>query len=228
MKYGNAISMWPSSASSFSTISRSIAWKVWTVISRSCSSRISTKRDMCVPLKWCGRHTYMLKVATVCCTPPPGRPAEGLSCMRMGWRIALTPTLSIASLRESGVAWTSAMLCRSRAFIAPILLGERAPDRLLDARGIEPHRRKQPARVAVIDEAVGQPEEQHLGLASQDLAHCGARAAHHLVLFDGDEKLVRSRELPHHVDIERLHEAHVHDRGVEGLPGLERSFEHRA
>ncbi len=27
------------------------------------------KRDMWVPLKWCGRYTYMLKLAMVCCTP---------------------------------------------------------------------------------------------------------------------------------------------------------------
>ncbi len=31
--------------------------------------RISTKRDMCVPLKSWGRFTYMLKVAMVCCSP---------------------------------------------------------------------------------------------------------------------------------------------------------------
>jgi len=28
------------------------------------------KRDMCVPLKSCGRFTYMLKFAIVCCSPP--------------------------------------------------------------------------------------------------------------------------------------------------------------
>ena len=32
--------------------------------------RISTNRDMCVPLKLWGRFTYMLKFATVCCSPP--------------------------------------------------------------------------------------------------------------------------------------------------------------
>ncbi len=41
-----------------------------TEISRSCSFRISTKRDMCVPLKLWGRCTYMLKFAIVCCSPP--------------------------------------------------------------------------------------------------------------------------------------------------------------
>ncbi len=39
-----------------------------TEISRS-PCRISTNRDMCVPLKLCGRFTYMLKVAMVCCSP---------------------------------------------------------------------------------------------------------------------------------------------------------------
>jgi hypothetical protein len=46
MKYGKLISTRPSSASSRSTISFNITWKVSTVISRSCASRISTKRDM--------------------------------------------------------------------------------------------------------------------------------------------------------------------------------------
>ena len=45
--------------------------------------RISTKRDMCVPLNWCGRPTYMLKLAMVCCAPP------GRSMIRTGWRIGL-------------------------------------------------------------------------------------------------------------------------------------------
>src|SRR5260221_12915 len=51
--------MWPLSASSFFTISRSISRNVSGEISRSCAFRISTKRDMCVPLKWCGgiQHT---------------------------------------------------------------------------------------------------------------------------------------------------------------------------
>ena len=98
MKYGKLISMRPSSASRRSTISLSIALKLSTVSSRSCALRISTKRDMCVPLNWCGRPTYMLKVAMVCCD------AAGRSMMRTGWRIALTPTWSIASLRESCAA----------------------------------------------------------------------------------------------------------------------------
>ncbi len=44
--------------------------KFSTEISRSWPLRISTKRDMCVPLKLCGRPTYMLNMAMVCCTPP--------------------------------------------------------------------------------------------------------------------------------------------------------------
>src|SRR5688500_2643912 len=164
----------------------------------------------------------MLKVATVCCTPP------ARSWILMGWRIALTPTLSIASLRESGVAWTSGMFCRSRAFIAPILLGHRVPDGLLDSRAVEAHGCKQPARVAVIDETVGQPEEQHLRFPAKDFTHCGTRAAHHLVLFDRDEKLMRARQLAHHSRVERLHKAHVDHGRVEGLARLERGFQHRA
>src|SRR5260221_12906 len=62
--------MWPLSASSFFTISRSISRNVAGEISRSCAFRIPTKRHMCVPLKWCGRPPYMLKCATVCWMPP--------------------------------------------------------------------------------------------------------------------------------------------------------------
>ena len=54
------------------------------------------KRDMCVPLKWCGKYTYMPKVAMVCWAPPV------LSSTLIGWRMALMPTLSMAILRESG------------------------------------------------------------------------------------------------------------------------------
>ena len=69
-----------------------------TVISRSWALRISTNRDMCVPLNWCGRPTYMLKFATVCWMPP------ARSRIFIGWRIDLIPTLSMAILRTSGVA----------------------------------------------------------------------------------------------------------------------------
>ena len=96
--------MWPVSASSRSTISRSITLKLSTEISRSCALRISTKRDMCVPLKWCGRPTYMLNVAIVCCTPPP------FSATLIGWRIALIPTLSMASRRVSAEDCTSGIV----------------------------------------------------------------------------------------------------------------------
>src|SRR5512141_520262 len=58
---------------------------------------------MCVPLKLCGRCTYMLKVAMVCCTPPL------LSLTTTGWRILLMPTLLIASWRASALFCTSAM-----------------------------------------------------------------------------------------------------------------------
>ena len=62
MKYGKLISMWPDSASSRSTISRRMVSNDSTEISRSWPLRISTKRDMCVPLKLCGRCTYMLNI----------------------------------------------------------------------------------------------------------------------------------------------------------------------
>jgi hypothetical protein len=36
----------------------------------------------------------------------------------------LIPTLSMASLRESGADWTSGMFCRSRAFMGSILTAD--------------------------------------------------------------------------------------------------------
>src|SRR5688500_6235031 len=190
MKYGKLISMRPSSASSRTTISFSMTWKLSTVSSRSCALRISTKRDMCVPLNWCGRPTYMLKLAMVCCTRPER------SLIWIGWRIALTPTLSMASLRESGVAWTSGMFCRSRAFMLSFyhptkLLGHYVRNRLLDASGVQPDRCKQPAGIAVVDEAVRKSQKQNAFFAAgQRLAHRGAGTAHHLVLFDGHQQLM--------------------------------------
>src|SRR6185369_931633 len=236
MKYGKVISTWPSSASSLSTISRTICWKVSTVISRSFASRISTKRDMCVPLKWCGRPTYMLKVATVCWIPPVGRSVLGLSWMRIGWRMAFTPTLSMASLRESGVAWTSGMFCRSRAFMSMILpyiptnlVGHCLLDRGANALAIETDRCKQLAGIAVVDEAIRQAEHEHLlARVRQRLANRAARPAHDLVLFHGHDQMMRVGDPFHELDIQRLDEAHVDDRGVERFPRLERRLEHRA
>src|SRR5437016_5775482 len=230
MKYGKLISMWPSSASRRSTISRSMTWKVSTVISRSCSSRISTKRDMWVPLKWCGRQTYMLNTAMVCCTPPER------SWMRIGWRIALMPTLSMASLRESGLAWTSGMLCRSRAFMGLFyhptkLLGHCRAYRVPDAGRIQPHRGEQLCRVAMVDEAVRQPQKENFPVkshAGQCFAHRAARAAHHLVLLHGDDEPMAFGQAFHQLDVKRLHETHIRHRRVELFGGLERRPEHRA
>src|SRR5438552_3502208 len=230
MKYGKLISMWPSSASRRSTISRSMTWKVSTVISRSCSSRVSTKRDMWVPLKWCGRQTYMLNTAMVCCTPPER------SWMRIGWRIALMPTLSMASLRESGLAWTSGMLCRSRAFMALFyhptkLLGHCLAYRVPDAGRIQPHRGKQLCRVAMVDEVVGEAEQKHAPFNFQlvkRLAHRAPRAAHYLMLLDRDEQVVFFGNFSQQGQIERLHETHVRHCRVELFGGLERRFQHRA
>src|SRR4051812_36727851 len=216
--------MRPSCASSFSTISRSMTWKVSTVISRSCAARISTKRDMCVPLKWCGRPTYMLNMAMVCCAPPRR------SLIRTGWRIALIPTWSMASLRESGLAWTSGMFWRSRAFIntdftiPSNLLGHCLCDGCADAFGVQADGSEQLRRIAVVDETVGQPQQQHAFFdaeRSKGFAHCAARASHDLVLFHGDDQMMALGERSHELDVERLHEAHVGDRGVERLRRLQ-------
>jgi hypothetical protein len=102
-KNGKLISMWPASDSSRWAISMSMPLNESTVISRSCRLRISTKRDMCVPLKLWGRYTYMLKFAMVCCSP------SLRSLTRTGWRMSLMPTRSIAIRRVSALLCTSAM-----------------------------------------------------------------------------------------------------------------------
>ena len=47
------------------------------------------------------------------------------------------------------------------------------------------------------------------------------------LLVDGDQELVGGCHLDHHVDVQRLHEAHVDDGRVQGLRRLERVPEHR-
>src|SRR5207248_4833044 len=59
------------------------------------------ERDMCVPLKLCGRRTYMLKLAMVCCSP------ADRSLTRTGWLMSLTPTRLMGSSRVSRRACTS-------------------------------------------------------------------------------------------------------------------------
>src|ERR671939_1931785 len=171
----------------------------------------------------------MLNMAIVCCAPPER------SVMRTGWRIALMPTWSMASFRESGLACTSGifagMFCRSRAFIntdftiPTKLVGHRLFDRCTDAFGIEADGGEELRRVAVVDEPVGQAQQQHAPFnleGSKGFAYRAAGAAHHLVFFDGDDQTMALGELPHQLHIERLHEAHVGDRGVERLRRLER------
>ena len=105
-KNGKLISMWPVSASSRAVMLCSMARNDSTEISRS-ACRISTKRDMCVPLKLCGRLTYMLNVAMVCCSP------EERSLTRTGWLMSLMPTRLIGSWRVSARACTSSTSVRA-------------------------------------------------------------------------------------------------------------------
>src|ERR1700730_909837 len=99
-KNGKLISMCPVSASRRSVMVRSMPRNDSTEISRS-PCRISTKRDMCVPLKLCGRLTYMLKLAMVCCSP------ADRSLTRTGWLMSLMPTRLMGSSRVSRRACTS-------------------------------------------------------------------------------------------------------------------------
>src|SRR3569623_1233307 len=103
MKQGKRASTWACSDPSVRRTTASSCCMPGTDSSISPSLSISTNRDMCVPRASCGRWTYMLKVATVCCTLPP-RPAT-----RSGWRMSLMPTLSMAMRRVSAAPCTSAM-----------------------------------------------------------------------------------------------------------------------
>src|SRR5258706_2198626 len=116
------------------------------------------------------------------------------------------------------------------AIISPSkLLGNYALNRFLDAGGVQPYRRQEFCGVAVVDEAVGQPQQQRAGLRiRKDLQHRAARSAHDLVLFHGDDQLVRRGQSLHQLRVEGLDEAHVGDRGIELFGGLERRLEHRA
>jgi len=83
----------------------------------------------------------------------------------------------------------------------------------------------------VVDETVRQPEQQHAPLEAhvgERLAHRAARAAHHLMLLDGDQQLVGFGEPAQQLEVERLDEAHVGDRRVELDGGFERRPQHRA
>src|SRR4029079_19393824 len=107
--------MWPASASRRSGISASSAPKDSTEISRS-RCKISTKRDMCVPLKLCGRFTYMLKFATVCCSP------SERSLTRTGWLMSLMPTWLIGMRRVSARPCTSSTVS-ARGWEAAAFIG---------------------------------------------------------------------------------------------------------
>src|SRR5262249_25077414 len=124
----------------------------------------------------------MLKVAMVLCAPPER------SATLMGWRIALIPTWSIASLRLSSDFWTSGMASGSRVFMKSLWLGWAHYWMILTCvafppfqggnacygsvsaqpgahRGDNPgpvqtDRSEQLCLVAVVDEAVGKPQVQ--------------------------------------------------------------------
>src|SRR5256885_969901 len=263
-KNGKLISMCPVSASRRSLMARSMPRNDSTEISRS-PCRISTKRDMCVPLKLCGRLTYMLKLAMVCCSP------ADRSLTRTGWLMSLMPTRWMGSSRVSRRACTSSTSVtavraslavasggvmseslqkrpddcidcwgRGRAaeylFLGSVLAapsrpagGAQAFRRLqrppaLDARaetgGVQPGGAQAALARAVLDEAVGNAKLQHRQLQSfggEHLEDGGAGPAVRGVLLDGHERAMARGERHHQTLIEWLDEAHVDERGLEGL-----------
>ena len=49
-----------------------------------------------------------------------------------------------------------------------------------------------------------------------------------MVALDRDDKIVSGRQLLDQIDVQRLHEPHVCDRGIERLRSLQRGLHHRA
>src|SRR6267378_1779070 len=275
-KNGKLISMCPVSASSRSVMVRSMPRNDSTEISRS-PCKISTKRDMCVPLKLCGRLTYMLKLAMVCCSP------ADRSLTRTGWLMSLMPTRLMGSSRVSRRACTSstsvtavraslavasgavmrkayrkrpeirncivrdAAVPRNTSFWVACAAGALRPAggaqafrRLqrppaLDARaesgGVESGGAQTPLARAVLDEAVGNAELQYRQLQTlggEHLEDRGASPAVRGVLLDGHERAMPRGERHHQILIEWLDEAHVDERGVEGLRDRLRRRQQRA
>src|SRR5258706_10125792 len=100
-----------------------------------------------------------------------------------------------------------------------------------DARLVQADRSEQLGLVAVVDEAIGQPElkeRSHDGARAERLGDGASRAALYHVLFYGNEEPVRSRELRCEIRIHRLREAHVDDGRIQLLARLERGLEQAA
>src|ERR1043165_7748718 len=72
---------------------------------------------MCVPLKLCGRFTYMLKFATVCCSP------SERSLTRPGWLMSLMPTWLIGIWRVSARLCTSSTVSTRGWEAAAVFIG---------------------------------------------------------------------------------------------------------
>ncbi len=100
-----------------------------------------------------------------------------------------------------------------------------------DAHLVQADRSEQLRLVAVIDEAVGQPEleeRSHDGARGERLGDGASRAALDRVLLYGDKEPVRSRDLRCEIRVHRLHEAHVDDGRIQFLARLERGLEQAA
>src|SRR3954449_12797101 len=101
------------------------------------------------------------------------------------------------------------MFWRSRAFInidstiPTKLVGHCRRDRCADPLSIEANRSEELRRIAVVDETVGQAQQQDPPLnleAGKGFAHRAARASHHLMLFHGDDQMMAVGKLPHELD----------------------------
>src|SRR5437773_11778672 len=100
-----------------------------------------------------------------------------------------------------------------------------------DARLVQADRSEQLRLVAVVAEAVGQPQLKERGddrARGERLGDGASCATLDRVLLDSDEEPVSSRELCCEIRVHGLHEAHVDDGCIEVIARLERGFEQAA
>ena len=99
-----------------------------------------------------------------------------------------------------------------------------------DARRIQSHIGELFMVLGMIDIAVGQTQMQNAldhALLRQQLGHATARTTGDRVLLQRDQDLVTRGQIQDQRLIERLDEAHVGDRGIDDLGGLQRGLDQR-
>src|SRR5262245_51336102 len=132
----------------------------------------------------------MLNVAMVCCSPPP------FTATWIGWRMALIPTLSIASRRVSALAWTSGM---------PAARRETSGSRMfMRGDAFSEERRRMDRVYQVVRGRSGGPDRAHRRIIGEPLAKrredailIEASDCEQLVLVAVIDEMIRQAEVQH-------------------------------